>query len=191
MTISSIDPYRFVVDTQDEMAAVPSSPPGATCIVLSSGDLYVRDRGGKWKICAGDAKQVGPEGPPGSRGEKGDPGPPGKGERGDRGEPGPMVDDARLAAAVESVLRSPAAAHLKGEKGDPGERGREGREGPPGESVKGDKGDTGKGAQGVPGLKGEKGDPGARPSEEELRDLIQGVLEAGSTFELVIKSRTE
>jgi hypothetical protein len=178
MALESINAFRYYCDSLDELADFVA-PVGSLCTVLSTGDIYVRDRKAQWKVCAGDPKLVGPQGPPGRKGDPGKSivGPPGR--QGDRGQVGPMPDRARLVVAVEEVLKSPAAAHLKGEpgeKGDPGERGREGREGSPGVGERGPKGDPGQGAQGVPGAKGDKGDRGPRVSEAEVRDLIKQVL---------------
>jgi hypothetical protein len=177
MALESIDAFRYYCDSLEEMVDL-EAPVGALVTVLSTGDIFVRDRK-EWRICAGDAKTVGPQGPSG-RSVVGPRGP-----RGETGRVGATPDRATVIDAIESVLKSflksPAAAYLKGERGERGERGEpgqpiEGPEGPvgPASKVPGPRGSFG--PQGVSGKDGARGMRGPKPSADEVRELIRQVL---------------
>lgn len=173
MTVTSIDPYHWFVDSLDERDDIRANA-GSTCLVLETGDMFFVDRAGKWQPCAGDAKKVGHQGPPGKPGKDGrdgkdgEPGRPGypgaKGDKGDKGDPGPP-----------------------GKDGEKGPRGDEGRQGEKGE--KGDRGEPGRGAQGIPGEKGDQGDRGPRVSEEEIRALVESVIADKFDFSIGFKPK--
>lgn len=172
MTVESVSAFSFFADTRADLSDL-DAPTGATCLILETGDLFFVNREGEWMPATG-AKKVGPQGPPG-KSVKGDPGPPGKGEKGDRGEPGPVPSGTPLLSAIETVLRSKAAAHLKGEPGERGERGERGEAGAP-SAVPGPKGEPGfvddarlrreiesvLRSPAAAHLKGERGEPGER-----------------------------